>query len=207
MADLLPCVRACDLWGPNAAACLDFCALRATSKPFGDFPGGGPGFGGLPVSVSIGLAIVLVPLSGLFAGLTLGLLSLDLVGLRILASAGEPEEQEYAKAIIPVRKQGNLLAVHAATGQHRHQLRHLHSAGRHHHRPHRSPGLHGTHPPLRRNLAAEHCNQAWPEDWRAMHLDSEALHVPAGADHVPAGKHCWTGWWGGTLAWCTASRN
>ncbi len=29
--------------------------------------------------------------------------------MQILASAGEPDEQEYAKAIIPVRKQGNLL--------------------------------------------------------------------------------------------------
>lgn len=83
MANLLPCVRACDLWGPSAAACLDACGLRATSNCFGDIPGGGAGPEGLPVLFSIGLAIVLVPLSGLFAGLTLGLLSLDLVGLRV----------------------------------------------------------------------------------------------------------------------------
>jgi hypothetical protein len=83
MANLLPCVRTCDLWGPTASACLDACALRLSSSSSNDFPGGGPGPDGLPVEISIALAIVLVPLSGLFAGLTLGLLSLDLVGLRV----------------------------------------------------------------------------------------------------------------------------
>jgi hypothetical protein len=38
---------------------------------------------GLPLPATIALAALLVPLSGLFAGLTLGLLSLDLVGLRV----------------------------------------------------------------------------------------------------------------------------
>ena len=37
----------------------------------------------IPVAVAIAISALLVPLSGLFAGLTLGLLSLDKVGLRV----------------------------------------------------------------------------------------------------------------------------
>lgn len=39
--------------------------------------------GGLPMGVSIFLAVLLVPLTGLFAGLTLGLLTLDLGWLKV----------------------------------------------------------------------------------------------------------------------------
>ena len=38
----------------------------------------------------------LVILSGLFSGLTLGLMSLDIVGLQILAESGRPEDRERA---------------------------------------------------------------------------------------------------------------
>jgi hypothetical protein len=37
----------------------------------------------------------------MFAGLTLGLLSLDIVGLRIVAQGGETRERVFAKAIMP----------------------------------------------------------------------------------------------------------
>ncbi|GMH35478.1 hypothetical protein BSKO_03346 [Bryopsis sp. KO-2023] len=63
----------------------------------------------LPEWVVIALAGVLVILSGLFSGLTLGLLSLDLVGLRILEQGGDECERKYAAKIIPVRRHGNLL--------------------------------------------------------------------------------------------------
>lgn len=51
------------------------------------------------------ISLVLVLLSGLFSGLTLGLLSLDTHSLKRRANHGDVE----AKAIYPVRKQGNLL--------------------------------------------------------------------------------------------------
>lgn len=47
--------------------------------------------------------------SALFSGLTLGLLSLDPSSLTILAEAGDAQERKYAKQIIPLRKNGNLL--------------------------------------------------------------------------------------------------
>ena len=52
---------------------------------------------------------MLLMLSGLFSGLTLGLMSLDMVSLEILAEGGDDVEKEYAKKIIPVRAKGNLL--------------------------------------------------------------------------------------------------
>jgi metal transporter CNNM len=51
------------------------------------------------------ISLVLVLLSGLFSGLTLGLLSLDTQTLKRRAKHGDLE----AKAIYPVRKRGNLL--------------------------------------------------------------------------------------------------
>ncbi|MEW5319026.1 MAG: hypothetical protein WDW38_010202 [Sanguina aurantia] len=59
--------------------------------------------------IAITVSAFLVILSGLFAGLTLGLLSLDLVGLRIISQGGEAKEREYASKLIPLRKRGNLL--------------------------------------------------------------------------------------------------
>merc|ERR1719499_2366693 len=47
-------------------------------------------------------------MSGLFSGLTLGLLGLDLKQLEIVAS-GEGADREYALSIIPVRQSGNFL--------------------------------------------------------------------------------------------------
>ena len=54
-------------------------------------------------------AVVLVMLSAMFSGLTLGLLSLSLEGLDILISAGDERERGYARRIYPLRKSGNLL--------------------------------------------------------------------------------------------------
>ncbi|KAF7315277.1 CNNM transmembrane domain-containing protein [Mycena indigotica] len=54
---------------------------------------------------------VLVLLSGLFAGLTLGYMSLDQTQLNVLALSGTPEQRKYAQKIIPVRKNGHLLLV------------------------------------------------------------------------------------------------
>ncbi|GAM27268.1 hypothetical protein SAMD00019534_104430 [Acytostelium subglobosum LB1] len=53
--------------------------------------------------------VFLVALSGLFAGLTLGIMSLDITGLEIVIASGSPKESKYAKRIYPVRQRGNLL--------------------------------------------------------------------------------------------------
>ncbi|KAF8530139.1 hypothetical protein BU17DRAFT_22833, partial [Hysterangium stoloniferum] len=54
---------------------------------------------------------VLVLFSGVFAGLTLGYMSLDETQLNVLATSGTAKQREYAKKIIPVRKNGHLLLV------------------------------------------------------------------------------------------------
>eukprot|EP00053_Salpingoeca_punica_P017705 m.171200 g.171200 ORF g.171200 m.171200 type:complete len:393 (+) comp17266_c1_seq4:441-1619(+) len=63
----------------------------------------------LPFDVQIAAICILLLLGGCFAGLTLGLMSLDPVGLRILANVGGPDERRYASVIYPLRKRGNLL--------------------------------------------------------------------------------------------------
>ena len=66
--------------------------------------------GGLPKSVQYILIIVLVLFSALFSGLTLGLMSLDPSGLEIvMANSDDPRMASAAKAIYPIRLNGNLL--------------------------------------------------------------------------------------------------
>ncbi|KAI7904189.1 uncharacterized protein BX663DRAFT_451800 [Cokeromyces recurvatus] len=56
------------------------------------------------------IAIVcLITLSGVVAGLTLGLMSLDTTNLSILEIAGTAQQQHYASRIIPIRKNGHIL--------------------------------------------------------------------------------------------------
>ena len=64
---------------------------------------------GLPMWVNLVISLVMVSLSALFSGLSLGLLSLDKKGLQILAEAGTPDERRQAGQIIPLRTNGNLL--------------------------------------------------------------------------------------------------
>lgn len=45
----------------------------------------------------------------MFSGLTLGFLSLDKVGLEIVKAGANVKQAKYAKRIIPIRKDGNLL--------------------------------------------------------------------------------------------------
>ena len=51
----------------------------------------------------------LVCASGLSAGLTLGLMGLDKIGLDIIVASEDAKSAKYAKRIIPVRASGNLL--------------------------------------------------------------------------------------------------
>ncbi|KAJ7755743.1 hypothetical protein DFH07DRAFT_885815, partial [Mycena maculata] len=54
---------------------------------------------------------VLVLLSGVFAGLTLGYMSLDETQLNVLCLSGTPDQRKYANKIMPIRKNGHLLLV------------------------------------------------------------------------------------------------
>ncbi|OBZ67229.1 Metal transporter CNNM4 [Grifola frondosa] len=54
---------------------------------------------------------ILVLLSGLFAGLTLGYMSLDETQLQVLSISGTPKQKAYAAKIQPVRRNGHLLLV------------------------------------------------------------------------------------------------
>jgi metal transporter CNNM len=58
--------------------------------------------------IEIILIILLICLSGLFSGLTLGLLGLDPIGLEIIMS-GNTKDSIYARSILPIRKKGNQL--------------------------------------------------------------------------------------------------
>eukprot|EP00163_Fabomonas_tropica_P020777 TRINITY_DN3668_c0_g1_i1.p1 TRINITY_DN3668_c0_g1~~TRINITY_DN3668_c0_g1_i1.p1 ORF type:complete len:588 (-),score=124.38 TRINITY_DN3668_c0_g1_i1:58-1821(-) len=58
---------------------------------------------------NIVFACILLVLSGLFSGLTLGLMGLDIVGLDIVIASGSDEERKYAAKIKPLRSRGNWL--------------------------------------------------------------------------------------------------
>lgn len=63
----------------------------------------------LPSWFQIILIIILIMMSALFSGLTLGLMGLDKTGLEIVMSGDDPISAANAKIIYPVRKNGNLL--------------------------------------------------------------------------------------------------
>jgi len=62
----------------------------------------------LAVVFSIVGSVVLLLMSGLFSGLTLGLLGLDPTSLKIVAK-GDTENAKYAQDVMPIRAKGNLL--------------------------------------------------------------------------------------------------
>lgn len=64
---------------------------------------------GMPLYISMPLIIFLVGLSGLFSGLTLGLLGLDLNGLQIVQKGDDQYLAKCAEKIAPVREKGNML--------------------------------------------------------------------------------------------------
>ncbi|KAF9546037.1 DUF21-domain-containing protein [Agrocybe pediades] len=65
-----------------------------------------------PKSIAFAILIpVLVLSSGLFAGLTLGYMSLDETQLNVLSISGTPEQRKHANKIMPIRKNGHLLLV------------------------------------------------------------------------------------------------
>lgn len=63
----------------------------------------------LSISVKIVLIVVLLILSGLFSGLNLGLMALNVRELEIYSTSGSADQAQYSKAILPLRRRGNLL--------------------------------------------------------------------------------------------------
>ena len=61
------------------------------------------------VLIQWGSIVLLSCFSALFSGLTLGLLSLDKIGLKIVMSGGDEHLAALAATIAPVRENGNLL--------------------------------------------------------------------------------------------------
>ncbi|KAA1063859.1 hypothetical protein PGT21_026854 [Puccinia graminis f. sp. tritici] len=62
-------------------------------------------------AVSIVLIPVLVLASGLFAGLTIGYMSLDSTQLAVLANSGTPAQQLLAQKVAPLRAKGHMLLI------------------------------------------------------------------------------------------------
>eukprot|EP00884_Botryococcus_braunii_P013952 jgi/Botrbrau1/22558/Bobra.0740s0002.1 len=63
----------------------------------------------IPLWADLLIAAAVTAISAFFAGSTLGLLSLDKVGLQIVAQAGSDKEKIYARRILPLREKGNWL--------------------------------------------------------------------------------------------------
>ncbi|KAJ3378462.1 hypothetical protein HDU80_002840, partial [Chytriomyces hyalinus] len=64
----------------------------------------------------LGMIFLLVLVGGMFAGLTIGLMSIDETNLKILKVSGTPTEKMYAERIEPIRKNGHLLLVSLLLG-------------------------------------------------------------------------------------------
>lgn len=59
--------------------------------------------------VNIGIIVFLVIFAGLMSGLTLGLMSMSLVDLEVLARSGTPKDRRHAEKILPVVRNQHLL--------------------------------------------------------------------------------------------------
>lgn len=54
---------------------------------------------------------VLVIVSGILAGLTLGYMSMDSTQLEVLSKSGSEKQREWSKRVIPIRKNPHLLLI------------------------------------------------------------------------------------------------
>jgi hypothetical protein len=90
---------------------IEECSLQCCQASYQDqlCPTENEWISAIPFSIQIILIVILLGLSALFSGLTLGLMSLDITGLEIVMSGDDPTAAAHAKAIYPVRENGNLL--------------------------------------------------------------------------------------------------
>ncbi|BES99524.1 ancient conserved domain protein [Nesidiocoris tenuis] len=70
----------------------------------------------LSLPTIIVIIAVCVILSGLLNGLVLGLMSLDLTELQVIANVGRDKEKQYGRAILSVRRTGNFLLISLVVG-------------------------------------------------------------------------------------------
>ncbi|KAJ7304281.1 hypothetical protein JRQ81_011823 [Phrynocephalus forsythii] len=63
----------------------------------------------LPMWLHVTLLLFFLGLSGMFSGLSLGMMSLNPLELRIVQKCGTPKERRYASRIEPLRRKGNYL--------------------------------------------------------------------------------------------------
>jgi metal transporter CNNM len=61
--------------------------------------------------VALGISAGLVVMAGVMSGLTMGLMSLDLTTLRVVAKTGDRRSRRYAAKIIPLVEKHHLLLV------------------------------------------------------------------------------------------------
>jgi CBS domain containing-hemolysin-like protein len=64
-------------------------------------------FGGLPLLVQLILLVLLIILSGIFCGLTLGVMGMDTNSLEIIAEAGQEPDRSFARELLPIRRLGH----------------------------------------------------------------------------------------------------
>ena len=85
MADVYNCIKSCDLYESTenlALTCIKSCIFSLTRCDLEDFESVRDSQKP-DVVFSISLAIALVPVTALFAGLTIGILGLDVVSLNV----------------------------------------------------------------------------------------------------------------------------
>lgn len=97
---------------PVPAAALAISPRAASTSASGESASSSSSSDGLSSSrkATYGIVVpILIVLSGIFAGLTLGYMSLDETQLAVLAAQGTPKQQDAARKIMPIRKDGHLL--------------------------------------------------------------------------------------------------
>ena len=93
---------------PSTGNCTVACCQKYIDCEQNDDSSANP-FSALPDAVQLILMVLLLCMSAMFSGLTLGLMGLDVTGLEIVMEGDDAKNAAYARKIHPLRKRGNLL--------------------------------------------------------------------------------------------------